>query len=241
VAVLLLLAFAIIVMNPLWGGDGDDRATLPLAGRKTATVHIDSGGDTIVVGTADLGDDLVVATTPGGEDSGVRPRTRLDGDQLRVWTEDTGRGRNGAPVQINVRLAVGVRWDVLVEKGAKQINLALGSGTVKSVELRGGADLVDVSLPKPDGELAVRIPTGLATAALHVATGVPAKVTFGSGAGKAVVDGAQRQGIAPGTTIFGVTGQTGKGAGGERSYDLANDRLLVDVSAGVGALTLDRS
>jgi hypothetical protein len=134
-------------------------------------VQLDSGADLIVVGTADLGGDLAVVTTPGGNDSGVRPRARMDGDQLRVWTEDSGDADDGAAVQIDVRIARGVRWDVVVGKGAKQVRLALGSGEVNSVELRGGADLADVTLPKPVGEQAVRIPTGLATAALHVPAG----------------------------------------------------------------------
>jgi len=110
---------------------------------------------------------------------------------------------------------------------------------VGAVELRGGADLADVTLPEPVGELALRIPTGLATAALHLPDAVPAKVTFGSGAGRAVVDGAERQGIAAGITIYGVNGKAGKG--GETGYTAAKNRVAVDVSAGVGALSLDRS
>lgn len=239
VMVVLLLALAVVTLRLSWGDDGGQRVALPLAGRDTAVVHIDSGADAIVIGTADLGGDLAVVTTPGGDDSGVRPKARMDGDQLRVWTEDTGDADDGAAVQIDVRLAAGVRWDVVVDKGAKQVKLALGSGKVNLVELRGGADLADVTLPKPVGELTVRIPTGLATAALHVPDGVPTKLTFGSGAGKATVDGAQRQGIAAGITIFGVNGKGG--TAGAKGYDAAKDRIFMDVSAGVGNLSLDRS
>jgi hypothetical protein len=142
-------------------------------------------------------------------------------------------------VQIDVRIAAGVRWDVVVDKGAKQVLLALGSGKVNLVELRGGADLVDVTLPKPAGTQTIRIPVGLATAAVHVPTTVPAKITFGSGAGRAVVDGAQRQGIAAGITIYGVNGKGG--TGGAAGYNAAKDRLAVDVQAGVGTLSLDRT
>jgi len=239
VVVVLLLVLALVALRLTSGDDGDQRVAIPLGGRQAAVVQIDSGADAIVIGTADLGGDLAVVTTPGGNSSGVRPRARMDGDQLRVWTEDVGDPDEGAAVQIDVRIARGVRWDVVVDKGAKQVRLALGSGAVKSVELRGGADLADVTLPKPTGELAVRIPTGLATAALHLPTTVPAKITFGSGAGRAIVDGAQRQGIAAGITIYGVNGQGG--TGGAQGYEAAKDRVLIDVSAGVGTLSLDRA
>jgi hypothetical protein len=234
---LIVVAFVIIARN-LTSGDGGGgvgvgQLTFPIDGRKTAVIHIDSGADSIVVGTAELGDDLAVVTTPGGPDSGVRPQARVDGDQLRVSTEEFGDAKAGSPVQINVRLAAGVRWDVVVDKGAKQIVLALGSGEVNLVELRGGADLADVTLPKPVGEMAIRIPTGLGTAALHLPANIPVKATFGSGAGRAVVDGVAQQGIASGTTIHG--------ANGEEGYLAAKDRYLVDVLAGVGTLSLDRT
>jgi hypothetical protein len=247
-ALLIVVAFVLIARNPTSGDGGSARGvsagtgtgsgggvqvTFPIDGRTTAVVHIDSGADSIVIGTAELGDDLAAVTTPGGEDSGVRPQARLDGDQLRVSTDNIGDAKGGSPVQINVRLAAGVRWDVVVDKGAKQIVLALGSGEVNLVELRGGADLADVTLPKPVGEMAIRIPTGLGTAALHLPANIPVKATFGSGAGRAVVDGVAQQGIASGTTIHG--------ANGEEGYLAAKDRYLVDVLAGVGTLSLDRT
>jgi hypothetical protein len=230
-----VIAVVLIALN-LSSGDSDEeqeRVAVPLGGRAAAVIHIDSGADSIVVGIAELGDDLAVVTTPGGDQSGVRPRTRIEGDQLRVWTEDVGAADAGAAAQIDIRLASGVLWDVVVDKGAKKVALALGSGKVNLVELRGGADLAEITLPKPVGEQTVRIPTGLATATLHTPTLVPAKIMFGSGAGRATVDGAQKQGVATGTTIYGANGKGG--------FTAAKDRLLVDVIAGVGTLNLDRT
>ncbi len=237
-AVLLVLAVALIVRNLASGSGDDQRVAVALDGRQTAVIHIDSGADSLVVGTADLGGDLAVVTTPGGDGSGVRPRAQMDGDRLRVWTEDAGAADSGAAVQIDVRIAAGVRWDVVVNKGAKRIHLALGSGQVNLVETHGGADLIDFTLPNPVGEQTVRIQAGLATAALHVPPSLPSKITFGSGAGRATVDGGQRQGIARGTTLYGASGRDTEDPAG---YTSAKDRLLVDVVAGVGTLTLDRT
>lgn len=72
----------------------------------------------------------------------------MDGDQVRVWTEDTGDADDGAAVQIDVRIARGVRWDAVVGNGAKQIRFALGSGAVNSVELRGGVGRAIVETPR---------------------------------------------------------------------------------------------
>jgi hypothetical protein len=239
VVLLLVLAFAIIAVRLTGGGDaGRQRVAIPLGGRDTAVVQIDSGADSIAVSTADLGTDLAVVTTPGGDASGVRPRAQLDGDRLRVWTDDIGDPDDGSAVKIDVQIAKGVRWDVVVDKGAKQIRLSLGSGQVSAVELRGGADQAEMTLPKPVGEQAVRIPTGLATANLHVPAGVATKVTFDRGAGKMVLDGAQKTGIAAGVTVYGANGQGGKG--GEKGYTAMKDRLAIDVAAGVGTLSLDR-
>jgi hypothetical protein len=237
--VVMLLAAVLVALRLTSGADGAERVAIPLAGRETAIVHLDSGADSIVVSTADLAGELALVTTPGGDSSGVRPRAEMDGDRLRVWTEDIGDADDGAAVQIDVRIARDVRWDVVVDKGAKQVRLDLGAGQVNAVELRGGADLADVTLPAPVGEQTVRIPTGLATAALHAPAAVPAKVTFAKGAGRAVVDGAQRQGIAAGITIYGVNGKGG--TGGAKGYSAAKNRLLIDVSAGVGTLSLDRT
>lgn len=243
VAVVVAIAVALVALRLT--DDGRPQAvTIGRTGQDAAVLQIDSGADTIMVSTADLGDDsdtLAVVSTPDGEHSGVRPRARLDNGRLRVWTEDTGDadGADGAAVTIDVRIAAGVRWDVLVDKGAKQIRLALGSGRVRAVELRGGADRAEVSLPEPEGELVVRVPTGLSAAGLHLPPGRPAEVRFGSGAGRVVVDGAQQQGIAAGTTIYGATGKAG--TNGAKGYAAAKDRFLVDVAAGVGTLTLDRT
>jgi hypothetical protein len=239
IVVLLLLALVIVVVQ-LRSGSADDQkpVTIPLGGRDTATVQIDSGGDQILVTAADLGSDLAVVSTPDGEHSGIRPRAELNGDRLRVWTDKTSDPDNGSKAKINVQLARGVRWDVALTQGARSVHVALAQAKLHKIELTGGADQADVTLPTPDGELVARLNTGMSQANFHVPTGVPTKITIVGGAGKAVVDGAVRNGIPNGTTIYGASGKAS--ALGEKGYAKATNRLLIDLKAGLGTVALDR-
>jgi hypothetical protein len=240
--VLLVLVLVAVLLFRQHNHQDHPRVSLPLGGRRTAVLQIDSGADRVSVTTADLGGDLAVVTTPG--QSRTRPRATVHGQQVRIWTEDvhpgdqSGDDQTGdqaaaaaakAPVEIVVRIAKSVRWDVVVDKGARQIGLGLGSGRVHSVVLSGGADHADLTLPTPDGEQVVHVPTGLGGVSFHVPDGVPVQLSFGSGAGRAVVDGQTREGIAAGTTMTGAVGDPS-----------AANRLTLDVAAGVGTLTLDR-
>jgi hypothetical protein len=238
IIVLLLLALVIVVVQVKSGGDEDPKpVTVPRSGRDTAVVQIDSGADQIVVTAADLGSDLAVVATPDGARSGVRPRAELNGDRLRVWTEKTDDPEDGARATIDVRIARGVRWDVAVSQGARTIQLALDQATLHAVDLSGGADTVDVTLPAPDGELVARLSTGVSQANFHAPSGIPTRVTF-TGAGRATVDGASREGIPGGTTIYGASGK--KNTLGEKGYKAAKNRLLIDLKAGLGTFSLDR-
>jgi hypothetical protein len=241
IIVLLVLALVIVVVQVKSGGGGDDQkpVTFPLGGRDTAVVQIDSGADQIVVTAADLGSDLASVSTPDGEQAGVRPRAELNGDRLRVWTEKTSDPDDGAKAQINVRIARGVRWDVGLTQGARTIQLALDQAKVRTLDLSGGADQADVTLPAPDGELIARLNTGVGQMRIHAPTGVPTKVTFAAGAGQAVIDGAVRNGIPAGTTIYGASGK--KAALGEKGYTAATNRVMIDLKAGLGNFSVDRT
>jgi len=238
IAVVAFLALVIVVLRVLGGGDdtgssSSQKVTVPLGGRQAADIKIDSAADNIHISTADLGGNLAVVTTPGGEQSAVSPKAEMTGDSLRVWTEETGDATAGAATSIDVQIAQGVKWDVAVVKGARQIKLDLGTAKLGSVELNGGADKADVTLPKPDGELVAKIPTGLAEADIHLLPGVLTRAVFAKGAGQATVDGDKKVGLKPGAEM--------NGSGAKKGYDSAKDRVRIDVTAGVGILVVDRN
>jgi hypothetical protein len=238
IAVVAFLALIIVVLRVLsdggtTGSNAAQKVTIPLGGRQAADVKIDSGADNIRISTADLGGDLAVVTTPEGTRAGIAPKAEMTGDSLRVWTLENGDAEAGATTTIDVQIAQGVKWDVAILKGGRQIKLDLGTAKLGSVELSGGADKADVTLPKPDGELVAKIPTGLAEADFHVLPGVLTRAVFAKGAGSASLDGAKKVGLEPGAEM--------NGTGAKKGFDAAKDRVRIDVSAGIGVLVVDRN
>jgi hypothetical protein len=209
------------------------QVTISGHGLKTAVLQIDSGADRIRVTTADLGGDLAQVSTPDA--AAVHPVADLSGHHLRVHAADETNGYSdsrslgGAPVEINVKIAKGVLWDVVVDQGSKQVLLSLGTGRVHSVELNAGADHAEVTLPAPNGIEVVHLTGGLSSASFHLPSGYAAQLRFGSGAGSATVDGTAHQGIPSGFNL--LTTSTGTNPAGQFSLDL---------SAGVGSVLLDR-
>jgi hypothetical protein len=225
VVAVVLLALIVTLVNRTWPGAGDDhdrRVTVPLNSRHSAGLAIESGADRIIVTSADLGGDLAEVTTPG---AAAKPQVKVLGDDLYVQAQN--------PPEIAVRLARGVRWDLTLDGGAKQIVLDLGATPIRSVTLNGGADHAEITLPAPDRPadpevpVALEIKAGLGSAAVHVPNGVPVQVTFTGGAGVVTVDGKRVQGVAAQTTITGM--QAAAGAVGLRAN-----------VAGIGTFTVDR-
>jgi hypothetical protein len=213
-------------------GRGDlDRAVLVVAG----------GADTIMVTTSDLGGgDLAVATTPDG--SPARPVANVDGDRLTVRTTgvndggnlwdggDTGDRADG-PVEITVRLSERVRWDVVVEGGAKLLDLDFGGADLARIQIRSGQGTVVATLPPPVGALPVQLDGGAGSVEVDAPDGVPARVTLAQGAGTATLDEDRRQGVGAGTTLTTPDWPAPEGG----------DWIDVTATSGLGSFTLDRT
>jgi hypothetical protein len=129
---------------------------------------------------------------------------------------------------VEIELSTATRWHVRLVGGATQQTIDLSAGRVAEVALVGGATSVEMTLPRPSGNVPVRMVSGVATWAVHLPGGVPAQVFVGAGAGTVTVDGATRTGVAGGTTV------TGDG------WAQATDRYEVIASGGMSTFTLDR-
>lgn len=186
------------------GSDGD--ISLSLTGRATS----------ITIGTdAPAGDLLEVQATgpdarPTIDESDDKPVVALDG---------------GAAV---VRLADDVAWTIDLTAGADTVDADLDDTTVSGLVLDGGARSIELTLPAPDGTVAIDQRAGADHLVLHLPDGVGARVTVTSGAGSADIDGETTQGIGAGTVLT------------TDEFDEDADHYELTVGGGLGSLTIDR-
>lgn len=196
----------------------------PLDGRRTASFDLVNGTSTINLHTDDLGEDLYRVSTPVG--SSVVPQARAEGDRVQLFLVRSGEKGAGA---VDIALNSRVRWDLRVTGGAEQSVIDLSSGNVSSVDLIGGATRLDLTLPRPDGTLPVRMTGGINQFIVHTADRIPVRVRMGSGAGQVVLDGRTHNGIAPGKLFT------------PSRWERSSDRIDLDAVAGVATLKLDRT
>ncbi|BFU44404.1 hypothetical protein [Krasilnikovia sp. MM14-A1004] len=202
-------------------GEARSSATAPLDGRTTAGLDLVDAATTVRLRTADLGGDLYRVSTPPG--AGVLPRVTDDGGRVRLALD---RAAGGGPAELDVALSARVRWDLRVAGGTSLSVLDLRQGRLGTVDLAGGASQVDLTLPRPDGTLTVRMTGGVSRFDVHTAARVPMRVRVGAGAGQVQLAGQAHTGVAAGA-LFTVDG-----------YEAAVDRIDVDAVAGVSALTV---
>jgi hypothetical protein len=171
-----------------------------------------------------------------GSDRDIRqPRPVWDDeDPNGRWSEGRGDGRvdeiddDDGPAAIEIRLNSRVRWTLRLAGGADAVTVDMSAGGLAGVEFAGGVSHIRLSLPTPDGTVAVRMLAGASEFDVTAPVGVPARVRFGSGAGSVTVDGSTRTGVAQGTVLA------------PPSWESASDRYDIDASGGVSRLTLAR-
>lgn len=206
-----------------WSADGDV-VTADLAGRQEAELAVVSGSDTVLVRGADLGSQLFRASAPA--DSRVEPVADVTDSAVRVALIDAGgTGAADLVVELNTR----VRWRIQLDGGAKQATVAMAGGRLAGLDFGAGNSRIEVSLPVPRGTVPVRMAGGASVFDVTLPRDVATQVRIAGGAGEVTIDGTVHTGI-PGGTVYTPEG-----------WDTAADRYLIDNTAGVSALTLDRT
>jgi hypothetical protein len=133
---------------------------------------------------------------------------------------------DGDAQAVDIALNETVKWDLRVSGGTAQSSIDLSGARVGEVDLAGGASRINLTLPRPDGTLSVRMSGGVSLFDVRTAGGAPVRVRIGGGAGQVTLGGRSHPGVAAGRTFT------------PPSWDAAADRVDVDAAAGMSALTV---
>jgi hypothetical protein len=181
--------------------------------------------DTLIIDlrAAELGDDLYRITTP--EKSSVVPRAQLGAAGVKLFLDDNGERGDAAVI---VLLNADVRWSMRITGGVKAGVFDLSAAKVDGVDFAGGAARIDLTLPRPDGTLPIRLSGGVNRFEVSTDQGVPVRVRTRRGAGQVKLDGRTDDGVARGASFL--------------SPDWADseNRIDLDAVAGVGTLRVGR-
>jgi hypothetical protein len=161
--------------------------------------------------------------------SGHPPDVHVDGGTVSLQSGSGFnlfgvRGANSARILLNQSIT----WNVEVAGGASRATLELATIHLSSLQVSGGAQQVDITLPRPTGTVPVRISGGASTIAVHRPSGVAAHVHMSGGASNLTIDGNHR-------TVLGgdITWESS-------DYGTASDRYEFDISGGASNVTIDQ-
>lgn len=191
---------------------------------RNAELDVVSDASAIEVDTGDLHGQLYEVTTPQ-RSNGV-PVATVDGDVVAVSLAST---RQPGPSSVRIVLSSQVGWRIKLDGAATSESVHLTGARLESLDFGAGCAHIDATLPTPSGTVPVTMSGGVSSFALHMPSGVPARVWFAGGAGDATVDGTNRAGVAAGTVVEPA------------DWLSSTDRYVIDNQAGVSFLRLDRA
>ena len=128
-----------------------------------------SGGATQLVEVRSSGDDIVTRVDRNG------PRTRVRLSQDATWFPFGARG-----AKWQIRAASDIATALTLSGGAGSFSLDLSEMRIVDARVSIGAAQIDIVLPRPTGEINVRVSGGAASVNVKVPPGVEARVV-GSG------------------------------------------------------------
>src|SRR5439155_536756 len=154
------------------------------------------------------------------------PQVRLrDG---RVLVQYRGLPFDWRRRMASFRLNTTIPWTIEIVGGIQRVEADLRSVGVRSFDLAGGAERIQLELGKPSGETRVRLVGGIKTARIERPTGIPVRLQVQGGIAEVRLDGT-RLGRKGGETTLASTGWTGRGdrldvtvVGGSKSIDIVS-------------------
>jgi hypothetical protein len=236
----IALALGVVITQPRGlfvsppSGSGSSSATVARENARSLSLRFEGGaGDYTLRGGATA---LVEAASTGGE---ISVRTdRRSGDVAEVRVQPSGFGGDIVlfggvpPVNVDVKVASDVPTSLRVTGGAGDFSLDLRDIQVKDARIETGASKVELTLPKPSGDVPVRIEAGAATVTISVPDDAEASVTTSGGLITTNFDNVRFGGGTSASFARGGSTRTTPG------YAAAKDRLTITITAGASSITI---
>ena len=222
--IVLLAACTALVVRTVSGSSAPTSphvASLAADGHSGATLRVITGTPTLTIGVADLGvtGTLLRVSTPAASPA---PQLRASGGAGNPVVSLSAAHASAITVTLNAA----VSWQLDLAAGTSRTVADLIGGRVAGIAITKGSDVIDLSLPRPDGSVTVRLAAGASRLQLSLPGGVPARVNAAAGAGEISLDGKDHVGVAAGSVLT-----TAAWAAGAAGYD-------VEATAGAARITV---
>ncbi len=120
-----------------------------------------------------------------------------------------------------------IPWDIEIRNGVSRLTADLRGLELRSLEVRGGASRVEVTLPPPSGIVPVRVLGGASNVTVHRPEGVAAQLLVGGGSTNLAFDDRR----------FGAVG--GEVSLQSPDCESASDRYDITITGGASSVTID--
>ncbi len=206
-----------------------EQTAIPLAGARSARIHIQHGAGRLQVHAGAEPGKLVAGRFGGGLDY----RTRQDGDRLDVDLQMRSRDwLANAPWEMcgsgaldwDLGLSGDIPLALDLETGANDTRLELGELQVTDLRLKTGASSTEVALPARAGFTRVKVESGAAAVTIRVPEGVAARVRVEGALSGTDVD----------TRRFPQMGDVYQSP----DYEAAANKAEIEATAAVGSVTV---
>jgi hypothetical protein len=161
------------------------------------------------------------------EFEGSPPNITVDGGTVSVEYPRRWRSFDWRRSAVRLTLNGSIPWSVEVRGGLANLEADLSRLQLSSFEMTGGASNIDVTLPRPQGTVPVRLSGGASGIAFHRPAGVPVSARLTGGAAKLKFDRQQLGGFG-GLTRLETPG-----------FESAADRYDIRLTGGASSVTID--
>lgn len=225
-----------------YGGILDDAYSAPRGDVSRARLVLHTGAPRLSVGAAPFGQQVrMVAETAGSrlvlhaaEQGDELIRASFIGPQPDVRTVDgtvTVRYRRRVldvrSREIRAALHPSVAWAIVVENGISDLEADLADLVLLGLDVRGGANRVQLRLPRPNGTVRIAIEGGVSQGHVTRPVDVPVLLSAGGGVSQLVFDGESRSSSGSAARVR------------SRAYDRSPDRYEIEIGGGISDLVID--